>query len=174
MPKRRTVYWYGLSAGLTPGIMWAIMYMVNFSDPFPLTMNPLMRLVLGWGPSVGLFVLVVATGARLGWHNGSVRDGLVAGAIAGWVFTIAGWVFAIVYLLTVPGFPVITIAHATYSGMAWLIVITGIVDLVNSLIGAAIGAALGAIGALAGRTWSRRRQPTWSQSAGIVTSRLSQ
>jgi hypothetical protein len=164
-PTSRTVYWYGLGAGLIPGLLWSVLTLASIYGPFrPSPVLDSFLTALGYAP----LVLVAATGFWIGRRSGSVRDGAFAGLIAGGAFAAAYLVLVQVILLPQE----IGELRAWHTNAAFALVVYAGYDLIVGLICGVIGAIVGGIGALVGRRWHRRGQPGWRESAGLVVARI--
>jgi len=172
-PTSRTVAWYGLGAGLISGLLWTVMTLVYPSAP--LRPNPVL-VIIGTAINLAPPLLVAATGFWIGQRNGSVRDGALAGLIAGGVLAVA--YLALVEVIRLPGAIGESQAWHTNAALALLAYASAyasayaIYNLIGGLIYAVIGAIVGGIGALVGRRWHHRGQPGWRESAGLAVSRI--
>lgn len=153
--------WYGLCAGLISGMLWTMMALVSASGP--LTPN-LALAILAFAIDLAPIALVGASGVWLGRRNGSVRDGLMAGMIAGGVLALAySAAVEIILLHTAIGE---TLAWHTNAGLVLLEYAKD--DLLGALFYAVIGAIVGSLSALVGRRWYRRDQLAWRESVGLA------
>jgi len=164
-PPSRAVSWYGLGAGLISGVLCAVMALAYTSAP--LRPDPVLvgiAIATDFSPAV----LVAAMGFWIGQRNGSMRDGVFAGVIAGGVLAVAYLVPVEVILL--PG--AIGESRAWHTNAALVLLELAMSNLIGGLIYAMICAILGGIGALVGRRWHHRGQPGWHESADLAVSRI--
>lgn len=159
---------YGLSAGLFSGLLWALYAgVVRLYGPIPANAGLLSQVIIPGLLLLPAFV-VLAIGLRLGWHNGSVLDGLIAGMIASIVLTM---MYSLTRFVVMWG-QMLAEAHADHLPLWFELLAAVIIDILGGAMFLFLGIGLGSLGALVGLLWRRREQLAWRKYVALVAAKI--